>query len=240
MKTAIVTGAYGGLGRLIVDQLEAADYTVHRWDAAYNEKHFSGRSTTKVDVADWFSVHEASYCGGLKKIDLLVNCAGYNKLEPIPTLMADAFDKHMAVNARGIFTCTQALLSKLADGGTVCNIISNASHMPMRMSLAYNASKAAAARITRQMARELWDTHRITVFGVSPNRLAGTPMSDDVDRQVAKVRDWWPSEVRRKQIEAMAIGEETDPAVLAEFIGFILSSKQRHKYLHGSILEYGI
>jgi hypothetical protein len=35
------------------------------------------------------------------------------------------------------------------------------------------------------------------------------------------------------------MGEETDPAKLAEFIAFLLSSKERHKYLGGCILPYG-
>jgi NAD(P)-dependent dehydrogenase (short-subunit alcohol dehydrogenase family) len=70
------------------------------------------------------------------------------------------FDHVMAVNAKGIFLVTQALLSVLAaTNGTVCNIISNASHVPMTNSLAYNASKAAAMMMTKQMARELWRDH---------------------------------------------------------------------------------
>jgi NAD(P)-dependent dehydrogenase (short-subunit alcohol dehydrogenase family) len=122
----------------------------------------------------------------------------------------------------------------------VCNIISNASHMPMRFSLAYNASKAAAAMLTRQMARELWGTHGVTVFGVSPNRLHGTPMSVAIDQQVGVARGWPLDKVRKKQLEALPIGEETDPAAVAEFIGFLLSTKERHRYLHGAILDYGI
>jgi NAD(P)-dependent dehydrogenase (short-subunit alcohol dehydrogenase family) len=146
----------------------------------------------------------------------------------------------MAVNARAMLYTVQALLPALSAGGTVCNIISNASHMPMRHSLAYNASKAAADMLTRQMARELWGTHRVTVFGVSPNRLHGTPMSVSVDRQVAISRAWSAAEVRRRQLEALPIGEETDPATVAEFVAWLLSTKERHRYLHGAILDYGI
>jgi NAD(P)-dependent dehydrogenase (short-subunit alcohol dehydrogenase family) len=145
---------------------------------------------------------------------------------------------HIAVNSASILNTVQALWPKLRGGGTVCNVISNASHMPMRMSLAYNASKAAAAMMTRQIARELGPA--VTVFGVSPNRLQGTPMSMEVDKQVSALRGWTWEETRQKQLEALPIGEETDPATLAEFIGFLLSNKRRHRYLHGAILEYGI
>ena len=227
MKTAVVTGANGGLGRLIADQLEAADFSVQRWDI-----------NTGVDVTDELCLANIAIKPPI--VDVLVNCAGFNKLAAVPDLSAKSFDLHMNVNARAILLCTQALLPALAGGGTVCNVISNASHMPMRMSLAYNASKAAAAMITRQMARELWDTHHITVFGVSPNRLAGTPMSNSVDEQVAKVRGWTLARVHHEQVARLPIGEETDTTALAEFIGFLLSTKQRNKYLHGAILDYGI
>jgi NAD(P)-dependent dehydrogenase (short-subunit alcohol dehydrogenase family) len=229
MKVAVVTGAYGGLGKLIIRQLELSGHMVFHWDLPV------------VDVTDGGSIQEAAskvaVMTGNKNVDVLVNCAGFNKLAPIGGIALSDFDRHMAVNARALYLVPQIMLPEL-KGGTICNVISNASHMPMRMSLAYNASKAAAAMITRQMAREL--APHVTVFGVSPNRLAGTPMSNSVDKQVATVRGWTEEEVRQKQLEALPIGEETDPAMVAEFIGFLLSSKERHRYLHGSIMEYGI
>lgn len=231
MKIAVVTGASGGLGGLIADQLEAADYAVVRWDL---------HGEAPVDVTDAAHVRAAVARLALPHVDVLVNCAGFNRLAKIPNLDELAFDQHMAVNARAMLTCVRELLPHLCAGGTVCNVVSNASHMPMRASLAYNASKAAAAMITQQMARELWGTHHITVFGVSPNRLADTPMSNSVDEQVAAVRGWTPERVRQEQASRLPIGEETDPLVLAEFVGFLLSTKQRHKYLHGAILDYGI
>jgi NAD(P)-dependent dehydrogenase (short-subunit alcohol dehydrogenase family) len=233
MKTAVVTGSYEGLGALIALHLSCSGYRVVRWDKRFEPS---------VDVTSVNSVYGAA--STLDRCDVLVNCAGINHLAAISDVDVVTFDQHMAVNARGMLLCTQALLSRLQSsngkGGTVCNIISNASHMPMRMSLAYNASKAAAAMITRQMARELYGTHGVTVFGVSPNRMAGTPMSNSVDEQVAAVRGWTADEVRQRQLEALPIGEETDPNAVAELIGFLLSAKERHKYLHGAILEYGI
>lgn len=226
---AVVTGAAGSLGSLIVQQLIEHDYAVRLWDIPYG-----------IDVTDTKCMqHIALKALEWPRVDVLVNCAGVNRLARIPDLTMAEWDKHMNVNARGMLLTVQTLLPLLLNG-TVCNIISNASHVPMTASLAYNASKAAAAMLTRQMARELWPTHRITVFGVSPNRLADTAMSRSVDAQVSRVRGWSPQEVRDKQRAAMAIGEETDPAAVAEFVGFLLSTKERHRYLHGAIMEYGI
>jgi NAD(P)-dependent dehydrogenase (short-subunit alcohol dehydrogenase family) len=222
---AVVTGGASGLGEMIAAELESQEYEVHIWDLP------------GVDVGDAKSVRTAAH--NFEQCDLLVNCAGINRLRPFDLLNDDFLTHHMQVNAFAHVYTTQALLPWLRlSGGTVCNIISNASHKPMTYSLAYNVSKAAAAMITRQMAHEIKE-RGITIFGVSPNRLAYTPMSASVDMQVAELRGWSVEETFRKQREAMPIGEETNPRVLAEFIGLLLSDKRRHKYLHGSILEYG-
>lgn len=232
MSIAVVTGGKGGLGSLIVKELVLRGYVVFIWDLP------------DLDVTDPASVFKEanalakSFGEAPARVDVLVNCAGYNKLHRFADLGGIEFDQHMAVNARSILLCARALLPMLA-GGTVCNIISNASHMPMRHSLAYNASKAAAEMMTRQMARELGDDG-MTIFGVSPNRLKGTPMSESVDQQVAEIRGLTRNEVAAMQALKMPTGEETEPEVVAEFIGFLLSRKTRHKYLHGSVLEYGI
>jgi len=232
LKHAVVTGAYQGLGKLIAARLALNGYTVHRWDL---------KGDAHVDVTSKSSVALAAerLQAVTPHVDVLVNCAGYNQIKPIPELDAYTWDHHMNVNARGMLFTVQALLENLSAGGTVCNIISNASHLPMRYSIAYNASKAAAAHMTRQMARELFGTHKVTVFGVSPNRLRDTPMSANFDKACAEVRGWTAEETARRQLEVMPIGEETDPLAVAEFIGFLLSTKERHRYLHGAIMEYG-
>lgn len=124
-------------------------------------------------------------------------------------------------------------------GGTVLNILSTAAHVPMTASFAYSASKAAELQGTQQLARELMNRHGITVFGISPNKLAGTGMSQEVDRRVCEVRGWTPEFAKEYSDKNILCGEETDPARLAEFIGFLLAHKHRHKYLAGTIIPYG-
>lgn len=220
----------GGLGSAIVTEfakvMEGRPWALHDWSTAIG-----------VDVSSSFSVEKAA-AKVHGPVDILINCAGVNRLDWIPNLQEEDWDQVMDTNAKGIFLCTQALLPKLR-GGTILNIISNAARVPMTASLAYNASKAAAEMMTKQMARELFKTHQITVFGISPNKLKGTPMSIEVDRRVGEVRGWPPEYVREYQLASIPIGEETDPATLAEFIAFLLSTKERHRYLHGCIIPYG-
>lgn len=225
MTTAIVTGGSSGLGLCIVTQLANLYDDVYDWSLE-----------TEVDVSSEKSVqHAASFFLG-RKVDVLVNCAGINTLAPIKELTMEVWQQTMWTNAAAMWLTAKHLCDALSFG-TICNIVSNASHVPMTHSLAYNASKAAAYMITRQMAHELAPT--ITVFGVSPNKLADTAMTRSVDAQVVQLRGWTPAQAQAYQRSKLLTGKETDPAVLAEFIAFLLSSKQRHEYLQGCVLEYG-
>jgi NAD(P)-dependent dehydrogenase (short-subunit alcohol dehydrogenase family) len=144
-------------------------------------------------------------------------------------------------NVGGIFKMTKACLPKLIlSKGTVINIVSNAAHMPMRCSAAYNASKGAALILTKQLARELTPKHGITVFSVSPNKMAGTGMSNSIDDQVCKTRGWTKDQAQKYQLASLLTGEETTPLAVADFIAFLLSSKERHKYLSGCDIPYGV
>lgn len=230
----VVTGGSSGLGKAIVDAIYAmamaldTHITIHDWS----------RDTSGVDVTDSDSIAlAASKIQG--PVYALINCAGINHIEWLPNLKEADWDAVVDTNAKAIFLTTKALLENLR-GGTVINIVSNASHVPMTTSAAYNASKGAAAILSKQLARELIKTHDITVFAISPNKLAGTGMSKYIDERVCELRGWTPEEARAYQLAALPAREETDPAVLADFIAFLLSSKERHKYLAGCDIPYGL
>lgn len=230
MKTAIVTGASSGLGFEIAHVLRGHNFNVFNWDV-----HTGVDVTNENSIASELTLTIATN----NKIDVVVNCAGVNHIEYIPKTNVEDWDRVMAVNARGIFLMAKHCAPQMR-GGTICNIISNASHVPMTASIAYNASKAAAAIMTRQMARELWATHKITVFGVSPNKLRGTEMSRATAKRVPAVRGWTAKQAQQRQLDALLISEETDPVAVAGFVGYLLKEKFNHKYLAGCIMEYGL
>lgn len=233
MKRAIITGASSGLGAAIAACLLDDDWDVTDWSLETNVN-----VCLQNDIDDARLAWERNEDNRGMRLDVLINCAGVNSIDYINEMHASEWDRVMDTNAKGIFLTTRALLRYLS-GGTIVNIVSNASHIPMTASLAYNASKGAAAIMTKQMSRELSKTHGITVFSVSPNKLRGTKMSETIDQRVCEVRGWSKSEAEKYQLAALPAGEETDPAVLAEFIAFLLSSKERHKYLAGCDIPYG-
>lgn len=227
-KVAVVTGARtsNALGVMIAQELERFHFTVITPEIDIRSKVGTELLASKILIE-----HD--------KIDVLVNCAGINRINFLPNVEEAEWDEVMDTNAKGIYLMTKAFLP-LLEGGTILNIVSNAAHMPMTSSLAYNASKAAALMMTKQLNRELIKTHNITVFSVSPNKLSGTGMSADIDQRVMELRGWTKEEARAYQIASLPAGEETDPLVLAEFIGYLLSEKYRHKYLAGCDIQYGL
>lgn len=224
----LVTGAAHGLGAALADILEVHGHDVIRYDIEFHPDE----DVTKPSLNEKLA---ACHRNGL---DVLVNCAGINRIGWLQEFSLEQFDKVMAVNAKGIFNMTQALARPLkASKGAVLNIVSNAAHVPMRCSAAYNASKGAALMLTKQLAREL--APDITVFSVSPNKLSGTRMSADIDRQVCHTRGWTPQQARQYQLAGLLPGVETPVEAVADFIAFLLSTKERHRYLAGADLPYG-
>lgn len=224
----VVTGGSSGLGALLVEELTSAGHRVFNYDREHYE------NVVRPDRAffETLDLH-----GG---VDVLINCAGVNLIGYLEDFSEVEWDHVVDTNAKGIFMMTKAALPQLIrNKGTVLNIVSNASHMPMTGSLAYNASKGAAHIMTLQLARELTRRHGITVFGISPNKLAGTGMSKDIEEQVVKTRGWTAEYARQYQLNSLITGEETDPQKLAEFIAYLLADKANHKYLSGCVLPYG-
>lgn len=221
---ALVTGAESGLGAAITASLVATGWIVHSFDI----KH-------AADVRD----PQGTWGRPPPQLDALINCAGINRAEWLDAMTDELWDEVMGVNAKGIYKMSQwAMPSLKMRGGALVNIVSNASHMPMTTSLAYNASKGAAHIMTLQLARELRGSG-VTVFGISPNKLTGTGMSKDIEAQVLRLRGWTAEHAAKYQLASLPAGEETDPVEVAGLLSYLLSSKQRHKYLHGCIIPYG-
>lgn len=224
MSKILITGGASGLGAALCATLQDQGHHV----ISYDQQHGDDVRSPRRDLA---------YTGPL---DVLINCAGINRIGWLQDFREADWDAVMDTNAKGIFMMTQALRPNLiAAQGTVINIVSNAASMPMRCSAAYNASKGAALTLSKQLAREMIDDG-VTVFAVSPNKLSGTGMSDDIDRQVMATRGWTREEAEKYQLAGLITKEETPVEVLAEFIAFLVSSKQRHKYLAGCNIQYGL
>lgn len=223
--TIIVTGSSSGLGAALCEMLTNDGHNVIYYDIKNGDDVLS----PKTSLA-WHALDE---------LDVLINCAGINYNQWFEEIQTWKMEDVMRVNAFAIVHMTKAFLPLLKKSkGTVINIVSNAAHIPMTSSLAYNASKAAALMITKQMAHELTPRHGITVFSVSPNKLAGTEMSKQIEENVCKVRGWTPEYAAEYQKKGLMHGLETPPETVAQVIADLINSGNM-KYMSGCDIPVG-
>lgn len=224
MSVILITGSSSGLGRALYEVLRDYGHEVIRYDIKNGD-----------DV-----LMPSQWLFELERVDILINCAAVNIINWLPDFSEADWDRVMDVNAKGIFKMTQAMLPHLIESkGAVINICSNAAHMPMTCSLAYNASKAASEIMTKQLARELTKKHGITVFGVAPAKLCNTEMSRSIDAQVVETRGWTTEEAQRYQLAGLLCGEEIPPMAVADFISDIIRSGNM-RFLTGTVLPFGL
>jgi NAD(P)-dependent dehydrogenase (short-subunit alcohol dehydrogenase family) len=223
VSNILVTGSSNGLGLAIANQLRK-----------------DGHNVINYDIVDGFDVNNPNLAG-VEELDVLINNCGVNGIDYLEDITDDLWDRVMDTNTKGIMKMSQACLPMLIKSkGTILTIVSNAAHTPMTSSLCYNASKGAALIMTKQMARELTRRHGITVFSVSPNKLKGTKMSDEIDKQVVRTRGWTMEEAQKYQIAGLLAGKETDPYQVADFIAYLLMNKRNHECLTGCDIPYGL
>jgi NAD(P)-dependent dehydrogenase (short-subunit alcohol dehydrogenase family) len=138
---AVVTGASRGIGRHIADALEQAGYAVEAGSRAVAEV------TDRAAVEAWVG----DIAGRHGRIDLLVNNAGVIDTEvPIEESDPDEWWRTMEVNVLGPYLLTRFAVPHMvrAGGGRIINLNSGSALRPGAVASAYNASKAALARIT--------------------------------------------------------------------------------------------
>ena len=181
-RHAIITGASRGIGRAIAIGLAQRGYDLALNDIASQEATLHetvadiaklGRRCVPIlsDVSDIEDCRRAvsEAIEGLGHIDVLVNNAGILKLASIEDLTPDLWDQTFAVNVRGVFQMTQAVIvpMKARRYGRIVNIASLAARTGGPGQAHYAASKSAVVGFTRVSSME-FGGHGITVNAVCP------------------------------------------------------------------------
>ena len=194
-RSAIVTGASGGIGSAIAAMLHEEGFEVT----------LVGRDPAKLDaVASAMSAQSGppvyTLSGSLAdeafldrivdehtarhgSLDLLVNNAGVAGNRAVGDITADFLDEQLAVNIRAVILLTSKSLPLFKDAvqqhksAQIVNIASNAGKRGEATLASYSATKFAVVGFTESLHDEL-STSGIKATAICPG-LVNTPMADD-------------------------------------------------------------
>lgn len=233
-KTALVTGATGGIGGAIASALHAQGATVA----------ISGRQVDKLEaLAGEFKerahvvpcdlgnkeqvgklIEEAT--GKLGRLDILVNNAGLTKDNLFMVMKDEQWDEVIAVNLTSTFMLMRAavrgMMRSKTGYGRIVNISSVSGVLGNPGQGNYAASKAGMIGMTKSVAREV-ASRGITANCIAPGFIK-TPMTDALnEKQVAVIKE---------AIPAQAFGS---PADIAAAVVYLASEEAR--YVTGQTLH---
>ena len=194
-RTAVVTGAGGGLGRGFAIALAAAGADVALLDVAGDavetvagEVAALGRRAWPIvcDVTD--SRQVTATVEGLDRVDILVNNAGTNRTQPFVEISEENLDLMLALNIKACFLVGQAAVRRMigaGTGGAIVNVSSQMGHVGAPTRTVYCATKHAVEGMTKAMAVEL-APHGVRVNAVAPTfthtPLTGPMLADETFR----------------------------------------------------------
>jgi NAD(P)-dependent dehydrogenase (short-subunit alcohol dehydrogenase family) len=246
-KVALVTGGGSGIGRGICLKFaqEGASVVVAdiNLDAAKEtvrliEKESGSAVPVKADVT---SVEETEAMAAFvekrfKRIDILVNNAGTDVKGAIQEYPVETWDKLMALNLRGVFLSTQAVVKRMIKQryGKVVNISSMAGKTGESFTSPYCTTKFGVIGFTQSIALEL-GSNNITVNAVCPGAVETDLIKSSVSGTAELNNRSYEEELYEKFIKLTPLGRMAQPADVANAVAFLASDEA--SFITGSTLN---
>lgn len=228
MRTCVLTGSNGGMGRAICAEMRRSGYRVvglDRAGSAAGKPEEQPDRFIACDLSDMDDVRRA--LDALRDeagIVTLVNCAGLYEKKGVFELTLEDLDRVLAVNLRAPFLLSQELARRMAAAGTGGSIVNIASINGKLGSpiIPYGTSKAGLIGLTRSMAKTL-APHGIRVNAIAPGTI-DTPMAADVDATQME-----------RQMYSVAMGRVGRPVEIATVVRFLAGDDS--SYMTGSVVD---
>jgi len=166
-KTVVVTGGASGIGKATALEMAraggrviVADLNEEGGAAAQREAEAAGLKLeylkldlTSPESIDRFAAQALERYG---RVDVLVNSAGWGKIQPFVDNTPEFWDRVLAVNLTGPVRLTQRLLPKMMEtrAGKIVNVSSDAGRVGSLGETMYSAAKGGMIAFTKSLARE--------------------------------------------------------------------------------------
>ncbi len=232
-KTALITGGASGIGKATVMEFArcgarviCADIDAAKGADLVKEAGNLAVEFVAIDLADPVSVRRCAVevLDRYGRVDILVNAAGWNDIQPFLQNAPDYMDRVLAVNLGGLLHLTQALLPAMvaASKGKIVNVSSDAGRVGSSGETAYAAAKGGVIAFTKSLARE------VARYSINVNCVCPGP----TDTPMLQSR---PEKLKEAFIRAIPFRRFAKPQEIADAILFFASS--RSDYITGQVLS---
>ena len=200
-KTALIAGGGGGIGRAVALALAregaktaVADIVKDNAEKVSGEVKALGVEAIacQVDLTKKADVDRIvnEVLARFGQIDILVNCQGWDRLEPFVESQEETWEKLLAINFKSVLYTAKAVLPQMIShgGGKIVNISSDAGRVGSSWEAVYAGAKGAVIAFSKTIAREV-ARYKINVNVVCPG-LTETPLLQAVrsqSEQTAKI-----------------------------------------------------
>jgi 3-oxoacyl-[acyl-carrier protein] reductase len=235
-KTAVITGASGGIGSSIAKRMNILGYNlvlnynsnseslkalVETFENAEVETRIFQADISKFDEAEALMKDAINNFG---TIDVLVNNAGITRDKILTMMSEDDFNDVININLSGTFNCIKHVCKKMIKqkSGRIINISSVIGLIGNIGQVNYAASKAGIIGMTKSTAKEL-ARKKITCNAIAPGFIQTKmtdAMTDDAKQEIVK------------NIPLKRLGNPEDIADLVEFL-----ASEKASYITGQVIS---
>ncbi len=187
-KIALVTGGSRGIGGAICKRLaEGGAHVILTYASSTDQAKTVEEACRSHQVkAEALQVDASDIAAGKRlvesvvehhgPINILVNNAAILSLADLSNVTEEVFDQNVAVNLRGLFFLTQAVVGHMPEGGRIVNIGSIFGEVAPTAGLdLYSMAKFAVAGLTRA-----W-SHDLAPKGITVNCIQPGPVNTDMN-----------------------------------------------------------
>lgn len=231
-KVIVITGGANGIGKECAYQLdnEGAKIVIADIDEKNGKKVAMKLKNDsffiKTDISKELDVENLKNMILRKygKVDILINNAAKQTVSSFFEMTVDEFKSVIDINLNGTFICSNILGKIMPAGGKILNMLSVHYNLPRKNKYHYDASKAAIAMLTKEMALDVIEKG-ITVNAISYGA-CNTPMN----------KEWINNSIEVENVKnKIPMKWIAEPYEIAEFVKIVL--EKFCDYTTGSIFN---